>query len=931
MQDTLGHYQVVEQIGSGGMGVVYRARDQRLERDVALKVLSTDRLADDESRRQFRREALALSKLNHPNIATIHDFDTIDGVDVLVMEHIPGRNLDALIEDGPLAEREVARLGQQLLVALEAAHQHGVIHRDLKPGNIRITPDGLLKVLDFGLARALQLDPEATTDSISGAAFAGTLPYMAPEQLRGERVDARTDVYAAGAVLYELATGTRVHPGLSGARLMGAILDEAPVSPRALNPRVSQDLEQVLCKALDKDPQLRYQSARELRVDLERLVAPAKSARNAATAAAAALRPLPLKRRVAVAGLIVAVLAATGWVAYREWPRNGPIQPSGWILIADFENGTGDSELGSVIRDGLTIQLQQSRFLNVLSREQVFDALRRMDRPGATTLDAATALELCRREAIPLLLTGTAYKRGDATWIAVQGMDAVSRAGLFTETEQFRSDGELFDRLDALAARVREHLGESLSGIQQRNEPLAKVTTSSLRALETYSLAADELARGNADRAVPLLEAALRVDPQFGMAHRLIARVYETLGNVAKEREHLARAYALRNNLTERERYHVEASYLLGQGKYEEAVNTLTVLTALYPGDGDGRYELAIAHRYAGNMNKAIEELEKTLVGSPFMTVSYGDLVLLLARTGNYTRAQQVLDEAQRRALKSARLRWGAAMVALGVGRIDAARVELRQLEADEEVLAGVARLYLATADMLEGKLDAAAQRLESAILLDQKARNALPERKRRTLLAAVAALQGHDAEARRQLAAAAGDSVEDLGADDSRRIGTFWARLGDLARARKMLDHLTRLRASVGSAFVESCYHNLAGELALANEQYDAALDAFRRATSQYPRPASSTGIARAYMAMRDWPRARDAWTDVLAWKGEILQEGFVTEWMLATLERARAARNAGDVAAARTDYTTFLTMWREGDEVAIRQVAAREADTLR
>jgi tetratricopeptide (TPR) repeat protein len=920
VQETLGHYRVVEQIGSGGMGVVYRARDERLERDVAIKVLSADRLSDNEARRRFRREALALSKLNHPNIATIHDFDTIDGIDLLVMEHIPGRNLDALIEGGPLPEREISRLGQQLLNALEAAHEHGVIHRDLKPGNVRVTPDGRLKVLDFGLARALQLDGNATTDSMTGSAFAGTLPYMAPEQLRGDAIDARTDIYACGAVFYELATGSRVHAGLSGTRLMSAILDDVPVPPRALNPRISQELERVLCKALDKDPQLRYQSARELRVDLERLAVSSLSQSGRLPAR----RPRP--RAAVVAAVTTALLLLAAATAYWRWPTEAALPPRGWIVVSDFEDSSGQVALASGLRSALTLQLEQSAYANVLSREQVFEARRRMQRVEGP-LDHQTARELCVRENVPLLLAGRIQRLGDVTRVDVRGIQPATGEVRFAEYIQFTDERDVLERIDALARRVRRQLGESLNGIEQRSHPLAKVTTQSLRALEPYSVAADELARGQADRALPLLQAALSVDPAFGMAHRLIARVYETLGNVTKEREHLARAYELRDKLTERERLHVEASYLLGQGKYEEAVGRLTTLTTLYPGDGEARYELAIAYRNAGEMNKAIQELEAMLIQSPYVTGAYGDLVLLLARTGDYRRAQEVAARARQRQITSARLTWGHAMVSLGLGKLDEARAELRRLEAGEEIFAGVARLYLATADMYEGKLAAAARQLHSAILLDQKSRNALPERKRKTLLAAVASLQGDDQEARRQLAAATGESVAVLGPEDSRRIGTYWARLGEVARARDLLNHLETLRGTVGSAFVESCYLNLAGELALAQREYARALEFFRRAASQYPRPSSSIGEARTYTALEDWARARAAWSEVLEWKGEILQEGFATDWVLAMLERGRAARRAGVIDDARNDYSTFLETWRNADDVPIRREALRES----
>ncbi|MFY9585078.1 MAG: serine/threonine-protein kinase, partial [Candidatus Acidiferrales bacterium] len=287
---TLSHYRVVEQIGSGGMGVVYRAHDDRLERDVALKVLPTGTLADEAARKRFRKEALALAKLGHPNIGVIHDFDTQDGVDFLVMEYIAGATLAERIAAGALPEKEVLALGAQIAAALEEAHEHSVVHRDLKPGNILVTPKGQAKVLDFGLAKLLRpsgprAGETATTETVSDTAVvAGTLPYMSPEQLRGEPADARADIYATGAVLYEMATGQRPFREGLASRLTDAILHQPPVPPRTLNGRISPELERIILKCLEKDPENRYQSAKELVVDLRRLATPG-SAVAAATAA----------------------------------------------------------------------------------------------------------------------------------------------------------------------------------------------------------------------------------------------------------------------------------------------------------------------------------------------------------------------------------------------------------------------------------------------------------------------------------------------------------------------------------------------------------------------------------------------------------------------------------------------------------------------
>jgi len=273
---SLGHYRIAEKIGAGGMGEVYRAHDEHLARDVAIKVLPAGTLGDPSARKHFRKEALALSKLNHPGIATIYDFDSQDGVDFLVMEYIPGITLSEKLAGRPLTEKEVIALGTQLAEGLAAAHAEGVVHRDLKPGNLRVTGDGRLKILDFGLAKlALPVAPGAATETlVDSQATAGTLPYMAPEQLLGEEVDDRTDIHAAGAVLYEMATGKRPFGKLDHAQLITAILRQVPVPPGQLNSQMPAELERLIGKCLEKDPENRYQSAKELAVDLRRLSAP---------------------------------------------------------------------------------------------------------------------------------------------------------------------------------------------------------------------------------------------------------------------------------------------------------------------------------------------------------------------------------------------------------------------------------------------------------------------------------------------------------------------------------------------------------------------------------------------------------------------------------------------------------------------------------
>src|ERR1039458_2233097 len=306
----LGHYRIVEKIGAGGMGEIYLARDQHLARDVAIKVLPPRTLIDESARKHFRKEALILSQLNHPNVATIHDFDTQQGADFLVMEYIPGITLSEKVAAGPLPEKEVLRLGVQLAEALAAAHEHGVVHRDLKPGNLRVTSDGRLKILDFGLAKLWHpVTASAATESLSETpAMAGTLPYMAREQLVGGEIDARTDIHAAGSVLYEMATGQRPFADVERSQLIGAILQRSPVLPTVRNPKLSPELERIIGKCLEKGPENRYQSAKELAVDLRRLLTPSTVTRPTPRRKFGAGKTISLAAACSVAVLLTLIL-----------------------------------------------------------------------------------------------------------------------------------------------------------------------------------------------------------------------------------------------------------------------------------------------------------------------------------------------------------------------------------------------------------------------------------------------------------------------------------------------------------------------------------------------------------------------------------------------------------------------------------------------
>ena len=555
-----GHYEVESRLGSGGAGEVFLARDLRLDRRVAIKVLSERRVADERARARFRLEAHALSRLNHPNIATIFDFNQQDGRDYLVMEYIEGQSLREMTA-GSLPPEEVIRLGMQLADALVAAHGAGVVHLDLKPGNLMLREDGRLKVLDFGIAR-LQLPDDASTDTPAeetgtAANAAGTPPYMAPEQVAAGPVDRRTDIYAAGATLYELATGRRVFDKPRGIGLYESILRDKPDPPSRHNTAIAAPLEDALMKALEKKPADRHQTAQELLDDLRGCEATGQSSWRLRRGRRWARRELVLTA--------LGILVAASVTGYALWPvpAKARFNARDFVLVGDLENRTNDPLLARTVQEALTIALQQSHYVNLVSRDRVAETLRLMQKPAAT-IDASIGLDLCRREGVPAFISGSVARSGDVTLITVtaSAVDAAGSTLLFTNSAEYRRPEELFTRVDELAKRVRQNLGESLAGIATSSQPLDRVPTRSIEALRQYSLAVSARAMGDVNAIEGPLLAALQLDPEFAMAHLRLGNYYLDLaGTPTRARPSFERAYALRDRVTDREKFFIAAEY----------------------------------------------------------------------------------------------------------------------------------------------------------------------------------------------------------------------------------------------------------------------------------------------------------------------------------------------------------------------------------
>jgi TolB-like protein/tRNA A-37 threonylcarbamoyl transferase component Bud32 len=515
---TLGRYRIVEKLGAGGMGEVYRAHDEQLKRDVALKVLLADTLADDRARKRFRREAETLSKLNHPNIAQIHDFGSQDELDFLVMEQVPGESLKERLDKGSLPEKELIRLGGQIADALQEAHEQGIVHRDLKPGNVKLTARGQAKVLDFGIAKLLQAATEATTQTFTEThSLAGTLPYMAPEQLRGEEIDARSDLYSFGVMLYEMATARRPFEEKLSTALSDAILHQAPPAPRTVNRRLSAGLENVILKCLEKEPERRYQSAKEARIDLERL--------GAGIPVAAPARPRPWTRRLAVAAVALVVLAAllVGFNVggLRDRLLGEPTQITS-LAVLPLENLSGDAEqqyFVDGIHEELTATLAKIGSLKVISRSSAM-RYQETDKP---------LQQIAEELGVEAVVEGSVRRAGNQVRVTVQLIKADTDEHLFAENYQRELRDILFLQSE-IAQAISRQVQVTLS--PQEEARLASARPIDPEAYQAYLKGQHFLAKWTEDgtrKSIEYFLQAIDIDPTYAPAYARLGWAYNNL------------------------------------------------------------------------------------------------------------------------------------------------------------------------------------------------------------------------------------------------------------------------------------------------------------------------------------------------------------------------------------------------------------------
>jgi serine/threonine protein kinase/tetratricopeptide (TPR) repeat protein len=688
---TVSRYRVLTRLGSGGMGVVYKAQDSRLGRFVALKFLPDDFVDDRQLRDRFQQEAHAASALNHPNICTIYDIGEDDGRIFIAMEFLDGSTLKDLLHR-PLELDRLLNIAVQVLDGLDAAHGEGIIHRDIKPANIFVTAKGRVKILDFGLAKIttskVGTGEEETVVEVPGLITTagqtfGTMPYMSPEQALGKPLDTRTDLFSFGVTLYEMATGQMPFRGDTTGMLLLSIVQEHPIPSVRLNPDVPAELERIISKCLEKDRELRYQHAADICSDLKRLKLGSGTGRLAAIdhteaeltpqtvshtsaastgqkvmssgAAPLASRPPRKKFRkvgVSLAMLLVAALA-TGGLYYRSH-RVGKLTDANTIVLADFVNSTGDPVFDKTLRQALAAELQQSPFFNLLSDQHIAQTLGLMARPKDALLAQDLAREVCLRTDSTATIDGSISSIGSQYVLGLKAANCRTGDQLAQEQLTANNKEQVLAALGTAGKDLREKLGESLTSVQKYDVPMDRVTTPSLDALRAYSLANSRYDLEGDAASIPFLKRAVELDPKFASAYWKLAVASYGMGELEAARDYSTKAYELRDLVSERERYAISAQYYqLVTGDIDSAIQTLEISTKEYPREVSAHSDLGYLLATVGQWKRSEEELKEAMRLGSGSAANYGNLAFVLRSLNRLDEADTTCRQGQTRNLQS--------------------------------------------------------------------------------------------------------------------------------------------------------------------------------------------------------------------------------------------------------------------------------------
>jgi tetratricopeptide (TPR) repeat protein len=932
---TISHYRVGEELGRGGMGVVYAAEDLRLHRSVALKLLPAALSDHQDAIDRFQREARLASALNDPRICTIHEVGEADGRPFIVMELLEGKTLRASMAGRPMNLDLALDIAIDVAGGLQVAHARGIVHRDIKPSNIFVKPDGRAKIMDFGLAKLVQdprivLTPGSTApggsmSATDSATPGGTAAYMSPEQARGESIDARTDLFSLGVVLYEMVTGRRAFPGGTAALIFDGILNRTPPAASEVNPAVPAALERIIDKAMEKDRELRYQHAADFAVDLRRV----KRALSSGSGALLAGRRLPFRRNAAIAAVLglLAVAAVLGRWQFSSRADRQALTDRDSIILAEIDNKTSDQVFDGTLRQALAVQLGQSPFLDIVPDERTAETLRLMGRARDAKLTRAVALEVCERLGAKAMIDGSVSALGQLYVVTLMASECQSGRVLSQEQIDASSKEHVLQALGRMTSAMRSRLGESLASVQKFDMPVEQVTTPSLDALRAYTLGVARRQAGAEIESIPFFEHAMQLDPDFAMAATALSTVYGNLGESRRSEEYIRRAYDKRDRVSERERLFITFQYHDRITEDElRAIETLDVWKQSYTRDYRPPNALCLVLARLGQYDRAIEEGREAIRRNPAHPFPYSNLAAAYRAVGRFDEARATADRAVAQGFETLPTRRLLYQLDVMAGREDAAAAHLawaRGRPREFDMIGAQAQVAV-----FQGRMSAARQLYARTIDMATKAELNEVASGYTVQLAWAEALYGNAVRAAAPMGALVAGRVSAVPLTRAVAVLALAGAPAEAEGALRAITTKTRPNTLLSGTHVPVAE----GAIAIARKRPREAIDHLRRTvayefgTVAALAPSYLRGVA--LLEQRAWRDAAREFRAVLEHRGV---DPFSPLLPMAQLGLARALRGDGDAQTAAKAYDALLASWKAADgDLAVLRTAQDERQRL-